>query len=59
MRIFKTGDMVVNECCKCGLRHIWMFKVVRGKFPQDDKTEMVIELYKPAKHIKNERQGNL
>lgn len=23
-------------CCKCGLRHIWHFHVVRGKRPEDD-----------------------
>lgn len=38
----KTGDKVTNECCDCNLQHIWIFKVVRGKSPQDDIIEMDI-----------------
>lgn len=41
---FKTGDCITQECCECSLRHIWIFKVIRGKTPQDDEVEMEIYL---------------
>ena len=38
----KTGAKITNECCNCGLQHIWLFKVIRGKTPKDDIMEMNI-----------------
>ncbi len=29
-------------CCDCELRHTYLFRVVRGKTPKDDKIEMYI-----------------
>jgi hypothetical protein len=47
---FKTGDKVTNECCECGIRHLWLFKVKRGKSPQDDVVEMsIFQDHMPAK----------
>ena len=31
-------------CCGCGLRHIYYFRVIRGKTPKDDRIEMTIEM---------------
>jgi hypothetical protein len=45
---FKTGDCITNECCDCGSRHLWLFKIIRGKTPQDDVVEMQIFLEKPT-----------
>lgn len=30
-------------CCNCNLRHIYFFRVIRGKKPEEDKIEMYIE----------------
>ncbi len=30
-------------CCDCGLRHIYFFRVIRGKTPKKDKIEMFID----------------
>jgi len=30
-------------CCDCGLRHLYHFKIIRGKTPADDKVEFIIE----------------
>lgn len=38
----KTGAKITNECCGCGLQHIWLFKIIRGKTPRDDIVEMDI-----------------
>lgn len=38
----KTGDKITNKCCQCGLEHIWLFKIVKGKASQDNAIEMII-----------------
>lgn len=30
-------------CCDCGLRHLYHFKIIRGKTPEDDRIEMIID----------------
>jgi len=30
-------------CCDCGLRHLYHFRIIRGKTKQDDKIEMSID----------------
>lgn len=37
---YKTGDSVTTECCDCGLRHLWVFKVTRGKIKSEDVVEI-------------------
>lgn len=44
MEKFKNGDIATVKCCKCGLLHNWTFKIVRGKFPDEDVVEMGIYL---------------
>ena len=30
-------------CCDCGLRHLYFFRVIRGKTPNEDTVEMYID----------------
>ena len=37
---FKTNDFFFQWCCDCMLRHVWVFKIIRGKKPEDDYVEL-------------------
>jgi len=30
-------------CCDCGLRHTQCFKIIRGKTPDEDRVEIIID----------------
>ena len=35
-----TGTTIFQSCCDCKLRHVWYFKVHRGKVPEEDFIEL-------------------
>jgi hypothetical protein len=35
--IFKDGEFWYQWCCNCYLRHIYLFKIIRGKKPKNDR----------------------
>lgn len=47
----KTGGFMTQWCCGCGLRHIWHFRIVRGKKSSDDQVEISLLCDDLATHM--------
>ena len=41
--IFYNGGFWFNWCCDCGLRHIYLLKIIRGGRPDQDRVEIYCE----------------
>ncbi len=39
---YDNGEVGCSICCDCSLRHIELYKVKRGKTPEDDKVEVMV-----------------
>lgn len=38
--VIDNNEFWCQWCCDCGLRHIYHFRVIRGKTPEEDKIEI-------------------
>lgn len=40
--ICKSGGFTKMVCCDCGLVHLWVFEVIRGKMQADDIVKIIV-----------------
>jgi len=44
MTTVKNNGSLVVTCCKCALKHLWTYKIIRGKTPVDDVVELGVHV---------------
>jgi len=44
MTTVKNNGSLVVTCCKCALKHLWTYKIKRGKTPEDDYVELGVHV---------------
>ena len=40
VEIVNNNDFILQWCCSCHARHIWHYRVIRGKIPTEDQIEI-------------------
>lgn len=43
LTVIFNNEFWCQWCCGCGLRHLYHFKIIRGKTPKEDRIEMCID----------------